>query len=55
MFLAGSKAHHIAGLNLLYWATLALSPPTAVSDNQGLAERMSMPVGSGARLESNTG
>src|SRR5262249_60626159 len=44
------KPDHIAGPDLLDRPALALRPAASGRDDQGLAERMGMPGGAGARL-----
>src|SRR5690348_2438519 len=55
MLEAWRKPYDIAGTDLLDGPTLALDPAEAGRDNQGLAERMCMPCGTGPRLEGNAG
>src|SRR5207244_5202635 len=53
VLLAGREPDHVIGSDLLDRSTFALSPAAARRDDQSLAERMSVPCSSRARLESN--
>ena len=55
VLLAGSEPDHVAGMDLLYRAALALGPAAAGRDDQRLAERMRVPGGAGAGLEGHDG
>src|SRR3954447_2312711 len=51
MLFASVKPDSVTGRNLLARPALALHPSTARRDDQDLTGRMSVPCGSGARLE----
>src|SRR3954452_19631938 len=51
----GRAPDHITGANFDDRFTLTLCPAAAGSDDQGLAERMGVPVGPRSRFECDTG
>ena len=53
VLLSGREPHHIAGTYLVDGPTFALNPSQACGDNQGLTERVCVPGGACARLESH--
>src|SRR6266478_7357075 len=53
VLLTGREPDHVSGPDLLDRSTFALSPAAARRDDQSLAERMSVPCSSRARLERN--
>src|SRR5436853_4050878 len=53
VLLAGREPDHVTGPDLLNRSTFALSPAAARRDDESLAERMSVPCSSRARLERN--
>jgi len=55
MLLARRKRYHIAGMDLLNRAVLALHPTATGCDNESLAERMGMPRGAGTGLKGDAG
>src|SRR5258707_9203393 len=55
MLLARREPDHIAGMDLLDRAALALHPTATGCDNQRLTQRVCMPCGSSAGLECDTG
>ena len=55
VFLARREADDVAGVNFFNRPAFALSPTGADSDYKGLAERMRVPCGASAWLESDAG
>ncbi len=55
VFFAGRKPDDIARTNFLDWAALALRPAATQTHDERLAERMRVPCGPRARLESDNG
>ena len=51
VLLAWRKPDDVAGTDFLDWPTFGLRPAKARRDNEGLAERMGVPRGTGARFE----
>src|SRR5689334_8173077 len=55
MLLARREPDHVAGTDLLGRTAVALYPAATRRDDQGLAQRVGVPRGAGARLERDAG